>query len=152
MCSVFFGSLPLCFLCTVLVLLSSCVFLSCLALLRFQYVIVSVFHVYVYVSCILSAVSLFCPLLWSSPISLSLSLFSPAFCESLWDQMNGKLGTTSKGFSTTQQVRIGETCMWTAECDDVLSGLWLEVCGCPWLHMYQPWEVKEDSRKNNKRN
>ena len=25
--------------------------------------------------------------------------------------LNGKLGTTSEGFSTIQQVRIGETCM-----------------------------------------
>ena len=42
----------------------------------------------------------------------------------------GKLGTTSEGFSTIQQVRIGETCMRTAWCDDVLSGLLLDVEMC----------------------
>ena len=38
-----------------------------------------------------------------------------------------------------------------AGCDDVLSGLWLEMCGCPWVHMYQPWDDKEGSRMNNRR-
>ena len=44
--------------------------------------------------------------------------------------------------STIQQVRIGEIWMWTAGCDDVLSGLWLEMGGCPWAHMYQTWDYK----------
>ena len=41
--------------------------------------------------------------------------------------------------------------MWTAGCDDVLSVPWLEMCGCPWVHMYQPWDDKEDSSQNNRR-
>ena len=45
-------------------------------------------------------------------------------------------------FSTIQQVRIGETWMWTAGCDDTLSGLWLEMCGCPYT-----WINHEMTRK-----
>ena len=43
---------------------------------------------------------------------------------------NGKLGTISEEFSTIQQIRIGETCAWIAGCDDVLSGLRLDVDMC----------------------
>ena len=48
---------------------------------------------------------------------------------------NGKLGTTSKGFP--QYNKLGSV---RHECQlhDVLSGPWLEMCGCPRVHMNQP--------------
>ena len=46
-------------------------------------------------------------------------------------RVNGKLGTTSLGPPPHKRVRIGDTWMRTAKCADVLSGPWLEMCGCP---------------------